>query len=193
MRFTENLKVLAISLLEEDYSPEQMVGICKLSQKDMVAHECLYPFIREDKKQKGRLYKHLRCKGRRYRKRGALKDTRGLILNRRDIDQRPAIVDRKVRIGDLEVDTIIGHHHKGAVVTINDRCTAMLKMRHVSSREARWVEKAILSERADWSPFVKTITADNGKEFTHHEKIAENLNLGQAIFLRGDWTKHRFW
>jgi IS30 family transposase len=35
------------------------------------------------------------------------------------IEDRPKIVDLKQRFGDLEIDTIIGKNHKGAIVTIN--------------------------------------------------------------------------
>ena len=37
------------------------------------------------------------------------------------IDERPAIVNEKTRFGDLEIDTIIGKNHKGAILTITDR------------------------------------------------------------------------
>ena len=37
------------------------------------------------------------------------------------ISERDSIVDKKQRIGDLEIDTIIGKRHKGAIVTIVDR------------------------------------------------------------------------
>ena len=74
-----------------------------------------------DKKAGGNLYDRLRNQGKRYRKRGAHKDTRGLIPNRILIDKRPVVVDDKTRFGDLEIDTIIGKNHKGAIVTINDR------------------------------------------------------------------------
>lgn len=175
--FNEELRQCATDLLKEDYSPEQIVGVRKLKGEEMVSHERLYQFIWQDKKQGGDLYKHLRTKGKRYRKRGALKDARGRIPNRVDIDQRPEVVDKKTRIGDLEVDTIIGKDHQGAIVTINDRLTGMLKMRHVKTRDAKLVEEAILSELQDWSPFIKTITADNGKEFSNHQNVAENLAI----------------
>jgi IS30 family transposase len=42
------------------------------------------------------------------------------------IDQRPSVVDEKTRIGDFELDTIIGKGHKSAVVTIVDRKSKLL-------------------------------------------------------------------
>jgi IS30 family transposase len=51
-----------------------------------------------------------------------------LIPNRTCISQRPAAVDKKSRIGDLEMDLIIGKGHKGALLIINDRATGVLSM-----------------------------------------------------------------
>jgi len=56
-----------------------------------------------DKKAKGILHAHLRNKGRRYRKRGALKDSRGIIPGKVNISERPPIVEERTRFGDLEM------------------------------------------------------------------------------------------
>jgi IS30 family transposase len=46
---------------------------------------------------------------------------RGIIKNRVGIEQRPEIVERKIRIGDWEGDTVVGKNHQGALVTLVDR------------------------------------------------------------------------
>ena len=56
-----------------------------------------------------------------YRKRYGSKDYRGIIPNRVDIDERPKIVNEKARIGDVEMDSVIGNGHKGVLVTIAER------------------------------------------------------------------------
>ena len=48
----------------------------------------------------------------------------------------PAIVDLKERFGDLEIDTVIGSNHKGALVTINDRLTSKVWIRKLSGKDA---------------------------------------------------------
>ena len=78
-----------------DYSPEQIAGRLKLKGKPTVSHERIYQHVWADKKQGGELYKHLRRKGRKYRKRGLAKDMRGIIKDRIGIEQRPEIVDKK--------------------------------------------------------------------------------------------------
>jgi transposase, IS30 family len=144
---------------------------------DYVSPERIYQYIWTDKKQGGELYLHLRRKGRKYRKRGNKKDTRGIIKNRIGIEQRPKIVDKKKRFGDLETDTIIGKNHKGAIVTINDRASGFLWMEKVKNRTAEAVKKATISLLKTEKDLIKTITADNGKEFALHEEIAKDLML----------------
>ena len=102
---------------------------------------------------------------------------RGFIKNRVDIDQRPSIVDEKVRFGDLEIDTIIGKNHKSALLTINDRVTGLVWIRCLSGREAGPLTKAAVKALMPIKELIYTITAGNGKEFSFHEKIAEKLNI----------------
>ena len=177
IRFTQEIQAQVTSLLEEDYSPEQIKGSLKLEGKDCVSHERIYQFIWEDKKKKGHLYTHLRRKGRKNRKRGSAKDSRGMIKNRVSIDQRSNTVEKRVQFGDLEVDLIIGKNHEQAILTINDRASGMLKMKKVESKQAPVVTRAIIELLDDWKPYIRTITADNGKEFAGHEMVAECLAI----------------
>ena len=177
IRFTRFIQDEIELLLRADYSPEQVVGTLKKQEKETVSVERIYQHIWEDKKNKGDLHTHLRRQGRKYRKRGSSKDTRGIIKNRISIDQRNKIVEKRSRFGDLEVDLIIGKNHNQAILTVNDRASGMLKMKKVASKEATVVTKAINEILEDWKPYLRTITADNGKEFAGHEQVAENLEI----------------
>jgi len=177
IRFTDEKKQLIVKLLEDKYSPEQISGYCKRNGIDMVSHERIYQYIWQDKKQGGKLYIHLRTRGKRYRKRGNMKDSRGIIKDRVCISKRPQIVGEKQRFGDLEIDTIIGKDHKGAILTINDRATGLLKMKKVNSRSAEEVKEATIELLKPLKPFLHTITGDNGKEFALHQDIAKELNI----------------
>ena len=141
-----------------------------------MSHESIYQCIWRDKYRGRSLYEKLRTQGKRYKKRGAKKDSRGLIPNRISIDKRPSIVDDKSRFGDLEIDTIIGKNHKGAIVTVNDRKTGLLRMKKVSSKEAEPVKKATLEILEELKPMLHTITSDNGKVFPLHQSIASVRN-----------------
>lgn len=177
VRFTPEMQEKVESLLRLDYSPEQVAGVMQKEGDDCVSHERIYQHIWENKKNDGTLYSHLRHQGRRYRKRGNSKDNRGIITGRVGIEKRPLVVDKKERFGDLETDLIIGKDNKEAIVTINDRATGMLKMKHVSTKEAEVVAAAICELLEDWAPYIHTITSDNGKEFAAHQKVAEQMNI----------------
>lgn len=176
-RFTTNVKDQVEFLIREDYSPEQIVGRLKAEGKPTVSHECIYQHIWADLKAGGDLYTHLRRNKKRYRKRGGAKDTRGQIKNRVGIEKRPAIVDQKSRFGDLEIDTVMGKNHKGALLTINDRLTGMVWIRLLEGKEAEPLARATVEALNPIKNLLHTITADNGKEFARHEQIAEQLDL----------------
>lgn len=164
--------------LKDDLSPEQIVGEAKTKGIACVSHETIYKYIWRDKKQGGELHTHLRRQGRRYRKRGNSKDNRGIITGRVDISQRPKEVERKERFGDFEIDTVIGKNHQGALVTINDRATGLVRIRKVETKEAETVAKVTIEALKKFKNYAHTITADNGKEFAQHAKISKELDVG---------------
>jgi IS30 family transposase len=171
--FTDVLKERVRDLLQEDYSPEQIVGHLKKNQEAYVSHERIYQFVWEDKKRKGSLYQHLRHKGRKYRKRGSSKDSRGKIIGRIGIEKRPKEAEERKVFGHLEVDTIIGQNHKGAIITLNDRASGMLWMKKVQSKDAELVKLSLGQLLEEIRPFIRSITGDNGKEFAAHQFITE--------------------
>ena len=177
VRFTAAMRVEVERQLAQKLSPEQIVGVALREGRDTVSHERIYQHIWQDKKRGGHLHEHLRTRGKRYRKRGAAKDSRGIIAGRVDIDQRPAVVEKRERFGDLEMDTIIGRKHKGAIVTINDRASGMLLMRKVARKESALVAQAAIDALRKWQPLLHTATSDNGKEFAEHQLIARKLQL----------------
>jgi IS30 family transposase len=175
--FNANVEANVLYYLSMDYSPEQACGRSKVDDREMVSPETIYQYIWLDKRKGGVLYKYLRTKGKKYKKRGSLKDSRGSITDRVDIDKRPAIVEAKDRIGDMEIDLVIGQNHKGALLTINDRATGILFMAKVGSKEASVIQLNTIELLQDWSGLIKTITSDNGKEFANHKLIANCLEI----------------
>lgn len=80
--FTIEIKQYIDEWINEEYSPEQVVGRAFILETNCVSVERIYQYIWDDKKRNGVLYKKLRRKGRKYRNRGANKDSRGIIKNR---------------------------------------------------------------------------------------------------------------
>ena len=177
IRFTQDVKDFVERKIREDLSPEQIVGIAKKDSLACVSHERIYLHLWDDKKQGGTLHKHLRTQGKRYRKRGSKKDRRGIIPNRIDIAMRPSVVDEKSRVGDFEIDTVIGKNHQSALVTINERKTGWVKIIKVPTKEAETVAHATIDALMPYKEIIHTITADNGKEFAMHEKISQQLDI----------------
>ncbi len=163
--------------LRLDYSPEQIAGRLKLDKDISISHETIYQYIYKNKKQGGKLYLLLAHKMKKYHKRDSIYKTRGMISNRVSIDKRPKIVDKKLRIGDIEVDIIIGKYHKQAIVSIVDRKSKFVLLKKTASKEAKEVAKAIKELLSPIKQISHTITSDNGKEFAYHEDIAKELGV----------------
>lgn len=170
---TPELREEIILLLEQDYSPEQITGFMKKNNQETLSHETIYQMIWGDKKAKGTLHKHLRRKGRRYRKRGSSKDTRGKMVGRVGIENRPKEAEERKVFGHLEIDTIIGKDHKGAIITLNERASGMLWMKKVESKDADIVRLELSKMLDEIRPYIKSITGDNGKEFAGHQFITD--------------------
>ena len=157
-------------MIRLDWSPEQISARLKKDQDIDISHEWIYQYILRDKKQDGDLYTHLRCQKKRKKRYGS-KERRGCLKNRKFIDDRPEIVDQKIRVGDWEADTIIGKNHKHAIITLTERKTRLLLLiQKVDRKQASQVASAIENMLSNIKNFVHTITSDNGKEFANHEE-----------------------
>jgi IS30 family transposase len=175
-KIKEQLQDTVIGKLRERWSPEQISGWLR-RQGVRLSHETIYRFVWRDKRQ-GRLglANCLRHGGRKYQKRGQRTYAgRGYIPGRIDIDQRPAIVAEKSRIGDWELDTIVGAGQQGFLVSLVERMSKYTKLVLVPDRTAETVKAAILQALGPLRHKVLTLTADNGKEFASHQAIAAAL------------------
>ena len=171
---------ITILLIEEklrmQWSPEQISGWLK-KEKDTtaVSHETIYKYIWAEKSMGGLLYKELRHNGKKYNKRSKGTSGRGCIPGRIDIDERPNIVEAKTRIGDWELDTIIGAGQKGVIVSMVDRASKLTKLAKVSRKTAKEVTGALVKRLKPIQDFVLTLTADNGMEFAYHQEVSNIL------------------
>jgi len=175
--FTDTIKSYVEKKLSDDYSPEQICGRAKIDGENCVSHERIYQHIWTNKRQGGELYIHLRRRNKRYRKRGNLKDSRGIIKDKVSIDERPKIVEEKNRFGDLEIDTIIGKNKKGAILTINDRWSGKVWIKKLVGKFAKPLSEKTVEILYSIKDLIYTITGDNGKEFADHKTISKQLEL----------------
>jgi IS30 family transposase len=181
----KDVREQAISFLKEHkWSPKQISGRLEEKSGILISHETIYKTVWQDKKEGGDLYKSLRHNGKKYKKRGSVKAGRGCIPNRTDISERPPEVANKDRsclsgrqVGDFEGDLIIGKQGSGAIVSIVDRCTKLTKLRKVENKEAFPVRIAIQNALLPYKKHLKTITFDNGKEFSYHADLTAVLGI----------------
>lgn len=160
-------------LLEIDWSPEQIASILtRLGEP--VSHEWIYRYVAVDKRHGGQLYRHLRQGHKRYRK--GRKEKAPTIKDAVSIDERPSIVDSRERFGDWEIDTVLGKHGTGAIVTLVERKSRFYLAKKVESKSAELVTQATIEMLRPYKDNVHTITADNGREFAGHQAIANALD-----------------
>lgn len=175
IKFTKEVEDFVREKLLQDWSPDQICGYAKRHNLFSLSHERIYQFILKDKVKGGKLYLHLRHQNKKYRKRYGSPTRQGPIKNRKFIEERPEIVANKMRIGDWEIDTIIGKQRKQAIVTIVERVSKKTVVKKVKAKTAELVTKATVEGLQQFSNLIFTITSDNGTEFAHHEKISREL------------------
>ena len=118
---------------------------------------------------------NLRQQGKKRNKRKSKNAGRGLIPNRIDIADRPKIVDEKQRIGDWELDSIIGAKHIGAITSMVERKSKLIRLALLKSSTSEATSEAIIKRLEPLKKFVLTLTSDNGKEFAGHQKISQAI------------------
>jgi IS30 family transposase len=163
-------------LIRQELSPQQVVDYLKDHKEVSLHHETIYQWVYADKALGGDLYQHLRIASKPYRKRYGHYDRRGQLRNRVDIDERPVIVDQKLRIGDWEGDTVMGKGRKSALLTMVERKTLYTIIVKLNGKHADLLADAAIKALRPLKDRIKTITLDNGLEFAEHERIAKSLN-----------------
>lgn len=191
IRLTKPLKQRIAGLLRyEKWSPELISHRLAKEGESCVSHETIYQWIwamkksnKKENAQYNNLYKTLKH-GQRRRKRGNINDRRGTIINRVSIEQRPRVVEQRERIGDVEVDLMMGKDHKSALLVMTDRATLVTMLERLSGKDAEEVYQKIVKRLTNFnSSWIKTLTFDNGKEFSYHYKLIDLLNI-KTFFTR---------
>jgi IS30 family transposase len=174
-------RTIARKLRAERWSPEQISFWLQAKRGVSLSHEWIYQMIWDNKRTGGDLWQYLRRRGKRYNRRGAQTAGRGVIPHRTDIAERPAIVAAKSRLGDWEGDTIVGAHHKGALLTHVERKSLFTTISKLPRPTAQATHRATVHRLTPLRAHVHTITYDNGKEFAGHRHTAHLLQA-QVFF-----------
>ena len=162
-------------LIQQGMSPDQAAERLALEDSLQISHETIYQYIYANKRRGGDIWRHLRSQKPRRKRYASGQERRGMLKNRVSIDERPEIVDQKIRIGDWEGDTVIGKNHRGALVTLAERKSRYVLAAPVPSKHAKGVTAAVTRLLLPYKCKCHTVTFDNGREFAEHEKIAADL------------------
>lgn len=164
--------------LKQYHSPEQIAGRLKRESQASISHETIYQMIYADHEGMQMYQQYLRQGQGKRRKRGARNTKRGQIVGRVGIEQRPTIANEKIEIGHWESDTMIGSNHHGVIVTHVDKASKFLIAglgKDKTSAQINQVTIALFSDVAEAK--LKTMTFDNGKEFSGHRELSKTLGL----------------
>ena len=113
------------------------------------------------------------------------KETRGKIKISHSIHERPLEANRRLEVGHWEADTVVGKIGKACLITLTDRKSRFLLMKKIDKKRAASVKMGVLSMLKELPCHKrKTVTPDRGKEFAHHQEIADSL--GSITFYFAD-------
>ena len=171
MHFTEKDYAIVRQLLHKQWSPEQITGYRKLNKLPCFSHETIYRYIWKDKAQGGDLWKQLRCAQKRRRKRYKAYDSRGRLADKRNIAERPAVVETRETQGHWEIDTVMGRGSKHCIVTLVERKTGYTMIGQLNDRTTKSTNARTIKLINRLPQRVKTITADNGTEFHQYKQV----------------------
>lgn len=180
--------------LYQRWSPQQIAQRLKFDHPRnpsmRISHEAIYQWVYADPAlwHEQLRYRHRRRKP--HRPAGAAKP--GQIVGRIGIEERPAVVERRQRLGDWESDTLLGATGRGGLATHVERRTRLLLAVKLDDRGATHFARRSLgafhaagltSQAVPKSRCCRTLTADNGKEFADFKLLEKGLGL-RVYFAR---------
>ena len=191
--FTQAMREQVVHWLEvEKLSPELISVLGRRNDPNFVSDETIYKWIwackydyRKANARYRNLYRHLKH-GRRRRKRGNYHDSRGIIHHRVSIEQRPLVVEKRKRLGDMEIDLMLGMNHQPGLLVILDRASLKTSLVKINSRDPRKIAKQIIQKMKKARDWIKTITYDNDISFRHHQRV--NIALQVRSFFTHPFT-----
>lgn len=162
--------------LKQHKSPEQIAGALERKKKKVSA-STIYRYIKE---RAPHLKMYLRSqKGKYRRKRGTkIREKEREQKKKRRIDERLNIVERRGRIGDFEGDTLMGRDKRVRIVSFVDRRSGYLIAFLLPKMNAELLTLLAL-KRLKRIPKKKrkTITLDNGAEFSDWESLERKSGM----------------
>ena len=137
--------------------------------------ETIYRHVFMDRSLGGILYRHLRCQKKRIKRYAGGRQRRGPIIGRRSISERPANAATRFQVGHWKGDQLIGKGHKHMIASLVQRKTVYAVLCKFKRKTSDLVGSPIIECLEPISKDVRTITYDNAREFSDHDKIDKAL------------------
>lgn len=163
-----------IDCLNQYWSPELTSIYCKKNGYS-ISFSTIYKAVKAGVFENISPKTHLRRRGKKkYNRNGNFNS----IHPEHTIHDRPDIVEKWLRIGDWEGDTVCGANNKGCLVTQVDRVSKLL-VAAISPNHTKDAVRAAIQKAFGLLPAnvpIHTITLDNGSEFADFKGIEQDLN-----------------
>ena len=177
-QYSEAVLAEVDAALRQRWSAEQIVGRFRAEGKVVPSHETIYRRLRRDKLEGGTLHRCTRILSKFGRKRYRSRPTRGVLLGKRHIREREQIVERRGRIGDWELDTVMGAANtRGCVLTLVERRSGFTMIRKLRARTADEATAAASTVIRRMRGSFHTLTFDNGTEFHDYETLERRFGV----------------
>ncbi len=176
----EWLKRYIVKRLKQYWSPEQISGRLKVDYSDdrtkQIGKDSIYKYVYNERKD---LVKYLRCNKGKYRRRYGtrIREKQRREKEKKRIDSRPEIVEKRERVGDWEGDTIVGKDNshilthvdrKSGFGTADKLVRGLAELTRITTQE----RFSKISESKKY-----TITYDNGSTFAEHELTEKRTKI----------------
>lgn len=157
--------------LRRKWSPQQISGRRRRRGSRAISHETIYRYVRKDRREGGELWRHMRHMSKPWRKRRSSPRTRGRLVGKRHISERPVHVEHRREYGHCEGDTVMGPDGRHCVLTLVERKTGLVAIQKMSARTAEEASTALGRAIMKFGRRIKTITLDNGTEFHGYKEV----------------------
>jgi IS30 family transposase len=160
--------------LARNWAPEQIAGRMRQQGADgRVSPQTIYAWIeRDENREHWETFLRRRGKRRNQRQNAA---TTGEAAR---IDQRPEVIEERLRLGDFEGDTVLGPPGTGGLATLVDRMSRLTIVVKIQSKKADHVHEKIKQRLQDLDEVRRrTITFDNGTEFARCYRLEKHLGM----------------
>lgn len=168
--------------LQQGWCPQLISGRLKREyphRRGMrISTETIYRWVYKDALNGGELYRLLPRHHRKRKRHRGRSSLRGQIKGRVGIEERPEIVDSRIRYGDWESDTLEGAKGSGGLATHVERKSRYLVASKLKDKRAEtYTERTTTAFKKIPNTLRKTMTADNGKEFASFKQIEQRVGF----------------